>query len=30
LIILAVTTYFTLGQRMYSVWKQEYGHQDSD
>ena len=29
LIILAVATYFTLGQRMYSVWKQEYGQDDS-
>jgi CDP-diacylglycerol--glycerol-3-phosphate 3-phosphatidyltransferase len=29
LIILAITTYFTLGQRMYSVWKQEYGQKDN-
>ena len=29
LVILAVATYFTLGQRMYSVWKQEYGKGDS-
>ncbi len=29
LIILAVATYFTLGQRMYSVWKQEYGQDES-
>ena len=29
LIILAVATYFTLGQRMYSVWKQEYGRKDT-
>jgi CDP-diacylglycerol--glycerol-3-phosphate 3-phosphatidyltransferase len=29
LIILAVATYFTLAQRMYSVWKQEYGGGDS-
>ncbi len=30
LIILAVATYFTLAQRMYSVWKQEYGQDESE
>jgi len=30
LIILAVTTYFTLAQRMYHVWKQEYGQKGED